>query len=88
MADESLISKLKDVNIGDIVELERDNGDKVAGYVKVLKSRTIKLSHESPDSMTMGGLHIFYPGKGDRRYDLGLFSKYQVLKPRGEDKVN
>jgi len=93
----SLIGKLKNVNLGDVILLECINkmGSSVVGFVLELKDNEVTLSTQQHYYLKEREIRIqefklcggspttFF--SGDRKYSLEYFDNYEILKPyKGE----
>jgi len=83
----SLVGKLNDVSVGDLILLEDSilRPTKISGYVVKLTEDRIILSHESPFNgrdllFCRSGFFDFFSTQGNRTYELEYFSRYEILK--------
>jgi hypothetical protein len=81
----SLVGRLFDVSIGDIIELSDNQTTltSVSGFVVRIEPEEVVLSHESPfndRSMLYARKGTGLLGKGDRKYELAYFNRYCVVK--------
>ena len=83
----SLVGKLNDVSVGDIILLEDSilRPTKISGYVVKITGDKVILSHESPFNgrdllFCRSGFFDFFSTQGNRTYELEYFSRYEILK--------
>lgn len=82
MGFKGLENKLKGVQVGAFLKLTTESGDGVAGYVKKVSRRKVKLSHESPFNKKRPYTNQYFlipkirDRIGDREYKLRDFAEY------------
>jgi len=78
---EGLENQLGPVHKGDLIYLETRSGDGIAGFVKNVSVAEVELSHEAPHNRCVYATSQFPQiTKGDRKYPLSDFVRYEVLK--------
>ena len=91
----SLVDKLEEVHIGDILQLSNPELS-VVGYVHSYTPESVKLGHQDPkrfqewkNAEKNQVISVYHPKgsrffEGNRSYQLQHFDSYQVLTPKEE----
>lgn len=75
-----LEDRLDGVHIGDLLCLQNETGDSVAGFVTKYSNTNVVLSHEDPKNTDHYASRLFPRWtKGNRKYLLAWFSQYHVI---------
>lgn len=78
--NKGLENEFEEAKVGDFLYLQAKNGDKIAGYVRSINTKKVRISHESPKNIKKYGTKLFSKiFSGVKEYPLKSFDDYRIL---------